>query len=708
MSDAAQASAHSPAWSDEAINSTGDDKFERAPFAKMIARRIDQVAPRQASTVFGVVGEWGSGKTSVLNMIRESVSDDWKVVPFSPWAVSSADGLSRQFLAALRTAFDELPTSEQVKRAKSVASRYARVATPWLKFIPVVGDALSTTVDQLLEATAESIPSWDSTFATLSDAMGDLGHRVLIVADDVDRLDPDELLELLKVVRLLGRFPNVHYLLAYDQESVEALLSERGFSTRAGSFMEKIIQYPYELPAISEVAKRRLLSESLTDTFAAVSVSTSGEGASRASELIGILGPSLDTPRSHARYREQLLSVVTLVDVAEVDLLDLAAITYVRVFAHELYAALPDWHHRLRTGKWQRKLLDDDDISEEEWREWVRARVAPRHLEDVLRVLSFLFSPVSIGGLSFHEQHGQGFSDEKYVQRYLVLGLPADDVSDSLVSAGVDALTQGHASADAVRSLTSILDGSDDQRSALAGEKALLARPVGSDPSVPLTRYVWDRTSGKPDTFSFMSAGAVLGRWFVREATAVLRTGDLTVAELRGWMGDDAVIGLTQRILQNPNLDGDAKRAIGEEVVGQLNESVLERMDETLLSAGRLSRFLRLRARVRGADSIRGVLDETIDAASDQTFLLLAAEFVEVWTVVPSGEVDQIGFDLETWRQVASDEQTRSALERLADPTDSYTAATTDPTPENLQAVALGALLAAFPQPSAAAEDGGV
>jgi hypothetical protein len=131
-------------------------------------------------------------------------------------------------------------------------------------------------------------------------------------------------------------------------------------------------------------------------------------------------------------------------------------------------------------------------------------------------------------------------------------------------------------------------------------------------------------------------------------------------------------------------------------------------MDETLLSAGRLSRFLRLRARVRGADSIRGVLDETIDAASDQTFLLLAAEFVEVWTVVPSGEVDQIGFDLETWRQVASDEQTRSALERLADPTDSYTAATTDPTPENLQAVALGALLAAFPQPSAAAEDGGV
>ena len=80
-------------------------------------------------------------------------------------------------------------------------------------------------------------------FDELSKELQKLGISILVVVDDIDRLQADELLDLLKVVRLLGRFPGVDYLLAYDEQSlIEILRSPDGSGlsqARARSFMEK-------------------------------------------------------------------------------------------------------------------------------------------------------------------------------------------------------------------------------------------------------------------------------------------------------------------------------------------------------------------------------------------------------------------------------------------------------------------------------------
>ncbi|MFF2276785.1 P-loop NTPase fold protein [Agromyces sp. NPDC058126] len=683
-------------WTDEPIDAPTDDRFGRASFARMIARRVDETAPNQSSTVFGVVGEWGAGKSSILNMIRSAVASDWKVVSFSPWAASSAEGLSQQFLAALRNAFDELPQSENITKVKEVTAKYGRAATPWLKFVPVVGDALASVADHALDVTAGSIPSWDRSFQDLSKAMKNLGHRVLIVADDIDRLDSTELLELLKVVRLLGRFPNVHYLLAYDQASVEALLAERGFGGRASAFMEKIVQYPYELPALSEVSKRRLLSESLELMYSRADHSNSAEEISRASELLGVLAPSLETPRSHIRFREQLLSVVTLVDVSEIDLLDLAAATYLRIFAHDLYLSIPEWHARLRTGKWRRKLIDDADLTAEDWHDWVTRHVRFSQVDHVMKVLSFLFPTVHVGGLSYHEQHPRGLADEKYVQRYFVLGIPDDDVSDVLVERALSCLEGGEPDGQPLVELTAVLDDGDDQRSALAAEKAMASRLRSSKPSIAIVRFVFDRMTKKTDTLSFLSAGAVLGRWFVREAFDVLDCGALTAAEACEWFGDGYAIALAQRILQNPNFDDDARRQIGESLLDQLDSSLAEKLADPESLQGLLGRYLHLRRRVRGPGSLLGILDESLTAVDEQSLAIIAAEFVEVWTTA-GVEDSELKFELDHWREVVSDDLTRASLTSVSRLGRATEMNDTDPGPENVRAFALTSLLIAFP-----------
>lgn len=292
-------------------------------------------------------------------------------------------------------------------------------------------------------------------------------------------------------------------------------------------------------------------------------------------------------------------------------------------------------------------------------------------------------------------------ADEKYVQRYFVLGIPDDDVSDSLVERAIEDLRLGAPDSLAVAEFSAILDGDDDQRSALAAEKALAARPIGaSEASVPIVRYVWQRVVGKSDVFSFLSAGAVLSRWFVWEAFAVLDRRLMDPAEVREWLGDGPAMALAQRILQNPNFDIEAKKRISEAFLEDFDVSLSGKLAEASSLQGFLGRYLRLRRRVRGVGSLLGVLDEALAEADEQSFAIIAAEFVEVWRAAGSDEVE-LQFDLDHWREVVSDDLTFSSLRRLYPQGSVAVASDSDPAPENLQIFAMSSLLSAFPQTSA-------
>lgn len=74
-----------------------------------------------------------------------------------------------------------------------------------------------------------------------------LKGQLLVVIDDVDRLIPDEVLELFQLVKAHADFPNVVYLLLFDREVVERSLEGRlGIAGRG--FIEKIVQVSFNIP----------------------------------------------------------------------------------------------------------------------------------------------------------------------------------------------------------------------------------------------------------------------------------------------------------------------------------------------------------------------------------------------------------------------------------------------------------------------------
>jgi predicted KAP-like P-loop ATPase len=57
--------------------------------------------PRDDGLVIALHGAWGSGKTSVLNMVREDIGDRAAVVLFNPWLFSDAEQLVDRFFSEI-------------------------------------------------------------------------------------------------------------------------------------------------------------------------------------------------------------------------------------------------------------------------------------------------------------------------------------------------------------------------------------------------------------------------------------------------------------------------------------------------------------------------------------------------------------------------------------------------------------------------------
>jgi predicted KAP-like P-loop ATPase len=69
-----------------------------------------------------------------------------------------------------------------------------------------------------------------------------------IAAEAVDRLRPQEVLDIVRLVRLVGDFPNTLYLLAFDRGRVEECLGESNIE-RGRAYLEKIVQVTHDVPA---------------------------------------------------------------------------------------------------------------------------------------------------------------------------------------------------------------------------------------------------------------------------------------------------------------------------------------------------------------------------------------------------------------------------------------------------------------------------
>ncbi|MHB8348669.1 MAG: KAP family P-loop NTPase fold protein [Acidiferrobacterales bacterium] len=249
-------------WSaDVAYGDPKEDLFGYAPFAEHLAQGICNQRNGD-SVVVAIYGPWGSGKTTVLKYVRYYIEQKPEherpiIVSFNPWWFSGQENLALMFLAQLRAA---LP--DRLAGARKIGNLLGEYAKEISRAVTLVSPWAGNWVGWLLRLGGGKPKGIADTKEKVSELLRKMRTHVLVLVDDVDRLMPDETCQLFTVIKALADFPNVVYLLALDRKiAVDAINQKLGPSGE--QYLDKIIQVPFELPALDRLALRKVLFSQL-------------------------------------------------------------------------------------------------------------------------------------------------------------------------------------------------------------------------------------------------------------------------------------------------------------------------------------------------------------------------------------------------------------------------------------------------------------
>ncbi|MBT1657383.1 KAP family NTPase [Curtobacterium flaccumfaciens pv. betae] len=506
-------------WNDDALEAS--DIPGRADFAAAMAQRIDHVQPGRNSAVFGLVGSWGTGKSTLLSEMRTHLSNrGWTVVEFSPWSAADVNSITAEFISTLAGAFPD----KKGKVLRRSLAKYARFGVPALSAIPIAGRSAEKIADAALTYAA-SQPAWHVTFDQISKEVARQEKRVLVIVDDVDRLDYEELRTVLRVVRLLGRFQNVHYLLAYDQVTIDRNLHAGNSEGSSSEFMEKIVQHPFEVPPVPMVT-RRSWCRAIVDAHPGVAVSDNLDNyyLEQKEDLIRLLADGIETPRSARRLKEQLDSMAPLAAEAEIDALDFIALTWLRLMQHAVWEDIRT--HSDRYLGWSEN--DPSELPDPRM-EHLPHIVMRGQSVVVARVLQFLFVRTTAGGLAGRKWR---LHHERYFHRYFVVALTDADVSERLVELALAEAVAGATAMPEMNKLRAIMVSGDGERGALAIELLATARKDADTTTRPLIAFIGrlraDILTIGRDRFSRLST---VDRWLALEAERAIRLRAISASE---------------------------------------------------------------------------------------------------------------------------------------------------------------------------------
>lgn len=392
---------HSMFDADRPITESAQDKLGRAQFARYLARSLLDHKDTE-SLVVGLYGGWGTGKTSLLNLVHEELTfaasnmiEEEKpvILNFSAWSYSGQHELIYSFFRRLSSALRGVPYLENSDRIIHLLELYVSFFTK--KPVPKSLRTKRSWWEKLTLQGREEVYAWESgrdltlVKAELNELLRHQKHKIIIMIDNISRLYADEIKQIFQIVKSMGDYANTAYLLAFDKEQVVQALNKMEGSG-GEDFVEKIIQLPFAVPPILQQDIENIFADRLNEVMKLVPTD-----AWNSEYWADIYHPSLkyffENCRDITRYVNTLhFSYLRLRDM--VNPVDYFALTAIEVFFPDVYAGVRD-NKDLFTNLLDHVYAQDASaLAKEKIRcDEIIARAPPRFREGLLAILINLF-----------------------------------------------------------------------------------------------------------------------------------------------------------------------------------------------------------------------------------------------------------------------------------------------------------------------------
>lgn len=325
-------------WFDDQPSLDKDDSFNRSPFAQHVSKFILGTTPE---TSFGVAinGAWGSGKTDFLNRIKENLIEQNVVcIDFNPWIYKTTTNLVEDFFEILVENLSALPQYQT-----ALFKRYAE------KLLKKADEPKSFIAEKILSFFFDEV-SLMSIRKEVFEMLKGSNLKICVFVDDVDRLESNEIFEILRLIRNTGSFPNTFYVVAFDNNYLIDALEQAKKIPNPDKYLKKIFQSRISLPNVTKAIFKKELNAKfksfldnddfvLFEKFAGEFHYMSDEGNSRHCSIDDALVEILSDIREMNLFINNFKTVYQYLK-QETYLKDLIFVELVRNYFNEIYIDL--------------------------------------------------------------------------------------------------------------------------------------------------------------------------------------------------------------------------------------------------------------------------------------------------------------------------------------------------------------------------------
>ena len=219
--------------SDKPIKSSEQDLLGRVTFSKQLGEAIYKYDGKDG-LVLGVFGKWGTGKTSILNMVVNEINclsdnddDSPIIVNFSPWNYSDKDNLIGIFFEDLRIKLKLHSNKENMKQIVRAIDQYSGALNLLLYTSIVSSQNWIIMLKYPLKCLYRYIRGkiledndLDKVKANLERVLIKSKQKIVVIIDDIDRLTNKQIRDIFQLVKQVGNFPNIIYVLVMDRDIV--------------------------------------------------------------------------------------------------------------------------------------------------------------------------------------------------------------------------------------------------------------------------------------------------------------------------------------------------------------------------------------------------------------------------------------------------------------------------------------------------------
>lgn len=234
-------------------NPSKTDKLGRTDYAELLLDKICETyksgSLKDGSMTILLNERYGAGKTTFLNLLGDKAKGKVRTCVFKPWQTSDREGMIEELLKLLEEqyaisrqlgkqleGYSKLLAGSEVKNVLEFASFFVNGRKPLAQRYNSIKEMLQVINDLLI-----------------------------VLVDDVDRLQAEELLALLILLRDTADFPNIIYIVAADKEAMSQMLEAKGIKD-ADEYLKKFFNFELLFP-IDDSNLSFLLREQIVNTL---------------------------------------------------------------------------------------------------------------------------------------------------------------------------------------------------------------------------------------------------------------------------------------------------------------------------------------------------------------------------------------------------------------------------------------------------------